>query len=99
MSIGSHWTASGWLWAAAVATGLAAPAAAQDMPAPEDEAALYELAKAEGSLVWYSGGALETSKAMAASFEKQYPGIQVEVLRLAGASQYQRFMEETAAGQ
>ncbi len=81
------------------ATIAAGPAAAQDMPAPGDEAALYERAKAEGSLVWYTGGALDTSQAIAASFEKAYPGVKVEVLRLAGAAQYQRFMEETGAGQ
>lgn len=71
---------------------------AQEMPDPGDEAALYELAKGEGSLVWYSGGALDTTKAMAAAFQQKYPGIQVDVLRLPGASQYQRYMEETAAG-
>lgn len=88
-----------WLSAAVITLALGLPALAQDMPAPQDEAKLYELAKAEGSLVWYSGGALETTKAMAASFESQYPGVRVEVLRLTGASQYQRYMEETAAGQ
>lgn len=85
--------------AAVLAFGLISAAGAQDMPAPDDTEALYEQAKAEGTLVWYSGGALETSKAMAASFEAKYPGIRVEVLRLTGASQYQRFMEETSAGQ
>ena len=90
---------AGLLAAAALACTLTLPSFGQELPAPNDEAALYEQAKAEGSLVWYSGGALETTKAMAASFEKQYPGIRVEVLRLTGASQYQRFMEETAANQ
>lgn len=71
---------------------------AQEMPDPAAEAALYEMAKSEGSLVWYSGGALDTTKAMATAFQKKYPGVQVEVLRLPGASQYQRFMEEVAAG-
>lgn len=88
-----------WLAAVALSCAMTIPSIAQDLPAPDDEAALYEQAKAEGSLVWYSGGALETTKAMAASFEKQYPGVRVDVLRLTGASQYQRFMEESSANQ
>src|SRR5579872_7321983 len=69
------------------------------LPAPEDEAALFENAKKEGTVVWYSGGPLETTKAMAARFMEKYPGVNVEVLRLTGAQMYQRFMQETTAGQ
>lgn len=90
---------NGVLAGLALAAALCVPAIAQDFPAPADEAALYEAAKAEGSVVWYSGGALETTKAVAAEFEKQYPGLTVDVLRLTGAQQYQRFAQETEAGQ
>ena len=70
---------------------------AQDYPA--DDAALYEAAKAEGTVVWYESAPLEPMKAIALEFEKQYPGIKVEVLRIVGVQQYQRFMEEVSANQ
>src|SRR5262245_30495891 len=66
---------------------------------PTDEAALYEAAKKEGRLVWYESAPLEPMRAMAAAFEKKYPGIKVEVLRIVGVQQYQRFMQETEAKQ
>ncbi|BBK44379.1 hypothetical protein STVA_43990 [Allostella vacuolata] len=84
--------------AAAVAL-LAAPAAAQTFPDPSDEAKLLELAKQEGKLVWYISAPLEPMKAVATEFEKAYPGVKVEVLRIVGPQQYQRFMQETQAGQ
>ncbi len=70
---------------------------AQQFPAPADEAALYEAAKKEGKLVWYVGGPLDGMNAIAAAFEKDYPGIKVETMRLVGVQQYQRYMDETNA--
>lgn len=64
---------------------------------PTDEAKLYEAAKKEGTLVWYESGPIEPMKAVAAEFEKKYPGIKVEVLRIVGVQQYQRFMQEVQA--
>ncbi len=66
---------------------------------PADEAALYEAAKAEGTVVWYTSAPLEPSIAVALEFEKKYPGIKVEALRLVGVQQFQRFMEEVQANQ
>lgn len=66
---------------------------------PTDEAALYEAAKKEGRLVWYESAPLEPMRAIAAAFEKKYPGVKVEVLRIVGVQQYQRFMQETEAKQ
>ena len=79
------------LFAAAGALALAlgsAGAAAQTFPT--DEARLYEAAKKEGKLVWYESAPLEAMKAVAAEFEKKYPGVKVEVLRIVGVAQYQQ---------
>ena len=78
---------------------LGASAGAQDQQYPTDEAALYEAAKKEGTVVWYESAPLEPMKAIALAFEEKYPGIKVEVLRIVGVQQYQRFMEEVQAGQ
>ena len=66
---------------------------------PRDEAKLYEAAKKEGKVVWYESAPLEAMKAVAGEFEKKYPGVKVEVLRIVGVQQYQRFMQETQANQ
>ena len=76
--------------------GLCAPSAyAQSFPS--SESTLYAAAKKEGTLVWSVGGPLEAMNAIAAEFEKQYPGIKVQTLRLVGVQQYQRFLDETNA--
>jgi iron(III) transport system substrate-binding protein len=74
------------------------PAASAQQPlSTASEAALYEAAKKEGKLVWYVGGPLDGMNAIAAEFEKEYPGIKVETMRLVGVQQYQRFLDETNA--
>ena len=74
-------------------------ATAQTLPDPKDEAKLYEAAKKEGKVVWYESAPLEPMQAIALAFEKKYPGIKVEVLRIVGVQQYQRFMQEVQAKQ
>ena len=78
---------------------LAMPSLGQTFPDPSDEAKLYEAAKKEGTVVWYESAPLEPMKAIALEFEKKYPGIKVEVLRIVGVQQYQRFMQEVQARQ
>lgn len=85
--------AASLVWAAFAAT----PATAQVVSDPNDQARLYELARKEGSLVWYVSGPIEPMKAVAEAFTKRYPGVSVEVLRIVGVAQYQRFMQETQA--
>ncbi|HEY4202764.1 MAG TPA: extracellular solute-binding protein [Devosiaceae bacterium] len=86
--------------AACAAVAFAAPVAAQQAQTyPTDEASLYAAAQKEGSLVWYVSGPLEAMKAVATTFEKKYPGIHVEVQRLVGVAQYQKFVQETQAHQ
>ncbi|MEO5699385.1 MAG: extracellular solute-binding protein [Casimicrobiaceae bacterium] len=91
-----------WSWLrilASLAMFAAAPAWAQTFPNPSDEAKLYELGKKEGKVVWYESAPLEPMQAIALAFEKKYPGIKVEVLRIVGIQQYQRFMQEVQAKQ
>jgi len=73
--------------------------AAGQFPDPADEAALYELAKIEGEVVWYEAAPLEAMQALVGDFEKKYPGIKVQLLRISGPKQYQRYLQETMAGQ
>lgn len=73
--------------------------AAEDFPAPTDEAALYAAAKKEGTAVWYEAAPLEPMQQLVSIFEQKYPGIKVQLLRITGPQQYQRFMQETMAGQ
>jgi len=83
--------------ALALALVVCAGAMAQPTPGPNDEAQLYDLAKKEGKVVWYESAPLEPMQAVALAFEKKYPGIKVEVLRIVGIQQYQRFMQEVQA--
>lgn len=78
----------------------AAPDAAADEISPsKTEEALYTDAKAEGRVVVYTSNVLDSMNAVSADFMKQYPGVQVEVTRLVGMQQYQRFAQEIAANQ
>jgi ABC-type Fe3+ transport system substrate-binding protein len=74
-------------------------ARAQDFPAPSDEAALYEAAKKEGTLTWYVGMPPDVAKNVVGEFSKKYPGVNVETIRLVSVQQFQRFQQESQAGQ
>ena len=89
--------------AAALAAGafILAPAAlsAADFPDPSNNAALYDAAKKEGELTWYTSFSPETEKVISSAFAKRYPGITVKTQLLVGLAQYQRFVLETEAKQ
>ena len=85
--------------AAALVAATSAASSAQSFPDPSDEAALYAAAKKEGTLTWYQAGPLEPFRLIADAFEAKYPGIKVQILKLSGVAQYQRFAQEAAAGQ
>ena len=70
---------------------VASLAAAQD-------AALFQAARKEGSVVWYTSLALPSSTALAQAFKQKYTGIDVEVHRTGSQRVLQRFMQEAAAG-
>ncbi len=80
-------------------SALATTSALAQFPDPKDEAKLYELAKKEGTVVWYGSSPLEGMKATAKDFETKYPGLKVEVLRIVGVAGYQRFVQESNAKQ
>lgn len=83
---------------AAMSALLAGPAMGQ-FPDPKDTAKLYDAAKKEGTLVWYGSSAHEVMQSISKDFEAKYPGIKVEILRVVGVAQYQRFTRETEAKQ
>lgn len=85
--------------AATVAAGAFMVGAAGAQEYPTDEAALYEKAKEEGTVVWYEAAPLEPMQQLATKFETKFPGVKVQLLRITGPQQYQRFMQETMAGQ
>lgn len=69
----------------------AAPAVAQD-------AALFQAARKEGTVVWYTSLALPSSTAIAHAFKTKYTGIDVEVHRTGSQRVLQRVMQEASAG-
>jgi iron(III) transport system substrate-binding protein len=82
------------LLAAAAVSGLAAPAAAA---AQEQE--LYEAAKKEGELTWYSGQIqAEPGEAVGRAFTQAWPNIKVNVVRSTSQVAYQRLSQDMQAG-
>jgi iron(III) transport system substrate-binding protein len=76
--------------------GKAFRAAAQDMPAHERE--LYEAAKREGEITWYSGQYnAETSEAVGRAFNERYPGLRCNVVRSTSQVAFQRLSQDARA--
>ncbi len=81
----------------AAGTALSHHAAAQDLP--PDERELYEAAKREGELTWYSGQVnAETGEAVGRAFTQRYPGIKVNVVRSTSQVAFQRLSQDMQAG-
>jgi len=91
---------SGRFSACAVALVLAvASTAAQSADMTPHEAALYEAAKAEGSVTWYvSQVTTENADKSCAGFRAKYPGIACNPVRASGQVVFQRIQQELAAG-
>ena len=77
--------------------GLAGTGAwAQDLPA--HEAALYEAAKREGSVTWYTGQMqAEPSEAIGRAFTARFPGLEVSVVRSTSQVAFQRLSQDMRA--
>ena len=73
--------------------------AALAQPLPADQAALYEKAKVEKKVTFYMGSPADPMKRFIGAFEKRYPGVTVEFVRLVGTQLSQRFMQEYNAKQ
>jgi iron(III) transport system substrate-binding protein len=71
------------------------PAAAQTA---DPMAKIYEGAKKEGSVVWYTTLPLDEAQPMADVFQKRYPGVRVEIVRGSGTRIVERFETERNAG-
>jgi iron(III) transport system substrate-binding protein len=70
---------------------------ARDMTAREKE--LYELAKKEGEVTWYTAHSNDTTaQALGRDFEAAFPGIKANVVRTTAQVAYQRLTQEQKAG-
>ena len=61
------------------------------------EQLLFEGAKREGKLVWYTTLATDQNKQIASAFEKKYPGVNVETFRTGSSALAQRLVTEAKA--
>jgi iron(III) transport system substrate-binding protein len=61
------------------------------------ESVLYDGAKREGKVVWYTTLAAEQNKTIAAAFEKKYPGVSVDTFRTGSSALAQRLLTEAKA--
>ena len=72
-------------------------ALARDVTAREKE--LYELAKKEGEVTWYTAHSNDTTaQALGRDFEAAFPGIKANVVRTTAQVAYQRLTQEQKAG-
>ena len=84
------------LLTAAAAYGIA-PATAAELSAREQT--LYDAARKEGELTWYSGQIqAETGEAVGKAFTQRFPGIKVNVVRGTSQVAYQRLSQDMQAG-
>jgi len=92
----SRLTRRHFIAASTVALG-AGRAAAQDLPPNERD--LYEAAKREGEVTWYSAQIqAEPGEAAGHAFTARYPGIKVNVVRSTSQVAYQRLSQDLQAG-
>ncbi|HLF48725.1 MAG TPA: extracellular solute-binding protein [Methylomirabilota bacterium] len=72
---------------------------ASHVPAFEGEGQLYEAAKKEKELTWYTAHyGSETAAAVCSGFEKKYPGIKCNYIRTTAQVAYQRLAQDQKAG-
>ncbi|MBX6373977.1 MAG: extracellular solute-binding protein [Acetobacteraceae bacterium] len=87
----------------AIGAGAAALAASRRAAAqpqlPPHERELYEAAKREGEITWYSGQySAETSEAVGRAFSERYPGVRCNVVRSTSQVAFQRLSQDIRAG-
>jgi iron(III) transport system substrate-binding protein len=83
---------------AGAALGGVAGRAARAAGMPDHEKALYEVAKAEGEITWYSGQYnAETSEAIGRAFGERYPGVRCNVVRSTSQVAFQRLSQDLRA--
>jgi iron(III) transport system substrate-binding protein len=80
-------------WAAAASKAFA------QGPMPEHERVLYEAARREGEITWYSGQySAEASEAAGRAFNERYPGVRCNVVRSTSQVAFQRLSQDLRAG-
>jgi iron(III) transport system substrate-binding protein len=68
-------------------------------PAAADVTGLYEAARKEGELTWYTAHTDgETAEAVGRAFSERYPGVKVNVIRTTAQVAYQRLRQEIRSG-
>jgi iron(III) transport system substrate-binding protein len=91
----TSWTAV--LLAAAVVAAVAAPGARAQT---DQEKQLYEAAKKEGTLTWYSGVMDQAlCEKVGQAFAAKYPGIKVDVTKTTSQVAFQRVMQDIKSGE
>ena len=83
-------------WASAQTRNFNTPALAGYTGA-DREKILFEGAKPEGKVVWYTSLSGGSYKALAEAFEAKYPGVEIEVYRAAGSDVAVRMIQEAQA--
>src|SRR5262245_28650898 len=71
-----------------------APAAAQNFGPPE----LIEVAKREGTLIYYTANFTEVEQEVIRAFNKRFPFVKIEMVRAPGGQLITRVRTEAAAG-
>jgi len=83
--------------ALALGAALGTPAHAREVTARQKE--LYELARKEGEITWYTAHSNDTTaQALGRDFEQAFPGIKANVVRTTAQVAYQRLTQEQRAG-
>ena len=83
------------------ACGAGAPTAdtpTRALPIPAALQPIYDQAKGEPTLTWYSSQEPELNDAVVAAFKSQYPGVEIQSLRLATGPLGTRYAQERQAG-
>ncbi|WP_159992214.1 ABC transporter substrate-binding protein [Roseomonas sp. 18066] len=84
--------------ALAAGGALLAQQKAQAQALPAHEQALYDAAKKEGEITWYTGQMqAEPSEAIGRAFGERYPGVKVNVVRSASQVAFQRLAQDMRA--
>lgn len=84
--------------AGAVLGGLAMSTGAGAQDLPPHERALYEAARRENEITWYSGQySAETSEAVGRGFTERYPGVRCNVVRSTSQVAFQRLSQDARA--
>ena len=88
------------LGAPLVMTGLLALASVPAMAQSAHEKQLYEAAKKEGQLTWYSGVLnQQICNEVGKAFSQKYPGIDVHAIKTTSQVAFQRLLQDIKAGQ